>query len=55
VSHLTHEFPFSGDSYVLMTPQLAGVSVADLGWLAGTLVGEGQAILAALDFLLTGF
>ena len=55
VSHLTPEIPFSGDSYVLMTPQLAGVSVADLGSLAGTLVGEGQAILAALDFLLTGF
>ena len=55
VSHLTPEIPFDGDRYVLMTPQLAGVSVADLGPSAGTLAGERQAILAALDFLLTGF
>lgn len=55
VTHLMPEVPFSGDRYVLMTPQLAGVSVAELGPLAGTLVGERQAILAALDFLLTGF
>lgn len=55
VSHLTPEMPFGGDRYVLMTPQLAGVSLAELGPIAGTLVTERQAILAALDFLLTGF
>jgi toxin CcdB len=55
VSHLTPEIPFSGDRYVLMTPQLAGVSLSDLGPVAGTLVEERQAILAAVDFLLMGF
>jgi toxin CcdB len=55
VSHLTPEVSFSGDRYVLMTPQLAGVVRAELGPLAGTLVNERQTILAAMDFLLTGF
>jgi toxin CcdB len=55
VSHLIPEIPFSGDRYVLMTPQLAGVSLSDLGPVAGTLVEERRAILGAVDFLLTGF
>jgi toxin CcdB len=55
VSHLTPELSFSGDQYVLMTPQLAGVNRADLGALVGTLIEDRQKILAALDFLLTGF
>jgi toxin CcdB len=55
VSHLTPELFFSGDRYVLMTPQLAGVNRADLGALVGTLIEDRQKILAALDFLLTGF
>jgi toxin CcdB len=55
VSHLTPEISFNGDRYVLMTPQLAGLSRAELGPHAGTLVDERQGILAAIDFLLTGF
>ena len=55
VSHLTPEISFSGDRYVLMTPQLAGINRSELGPIAGTLAEERQAILAALDFLLTGF
>jgi toxin CcdB len=55
VSHLTPEVGFNGDRYVLMTPQLAGVGRAELGPQAGTLVEERQIILAAIDFLLTGF
>jgi toxin CcdB len=55
VSHLTPEVSFNGDRYVLMTPQLAGMGRAELGPHAGTLVDEGQTILAAIDFLLTGF
>jgi toxin CcdB len=55
VSHLTPEISFSGDRYLLMTPQLAGVTLTDLGTVAGTLVEARQAILAAVDFLLTGF
>jgi toxin CcdB len=55
VSHLTPEISLSGDRYVLMTPQLAGISRSELGSIAGTLVDERQTILAALDFLMTGF
>ena len=55
VSHLTPEVSFSGERYVLMTPQLAGINRAELGPHAGNLGEERQAILAAIDFLLTGF
>jgi len=55
VSHLTPEVSFNGDRYVLMTPQMAGIGRAELGPHAGTLAEERQTILAAIDFLLTGF
>jgi toxin CcdB len=55
VGHLTPEVSFNGDRYVLITPQLAGVGRTELGTQAGTLVDERQVILAAIDFLLTGF
>jgi toxin CcdB len=55
VSHLTPEVSFNGDRYLLMTPQLAGIGRAELGPHAGTLAEERQGILAAIDFLLTGF
>ncbi len=55
LSHLTPALTFDGESYVLMTPQLAGVARTDLGALAGSLAGERQAIVAAMDFLLTGY
>ena len=55
VSHLTPEISFDGDRYVLMTPQLAGIGRTELGALAGSLAEERQAIVAAVDFLLTGF
>ena len=55
VSHLTPEVSFNGDRYVLMTPQLAGVGRAELGPQAGALVDERHVIMAAIDFLLTGF
>jgi hypothetical protein len=38
-----------------MTPQLAGIARTDLGTLSGSLAEERQTILAAIDFLLTGF
>jgi toxin CcdB len=55
VSHLTPALKFDGDVYVLMTPQLAGIARSDLGVASGTLLEERQTILAAIDFLLTGF
>ena len=55
VSHLTPKISFEGDEYVLLTPQLAGISRTELGALAGSLTGDRQAIVAAVDFWLTGF
>jgi toxin CcdB len=55
LSHLTPALTFDGESYVLMTPQLAGVARTDLGAPAGSLAGERHAIAAAMDFLLTGY
>jgi toxin CcdB len=55
---LTHVMPalsFDGEDYVLMTPQLAGIARSELGAPAGSLAGQRQAILAAMDFSLTGF
>lgn len=55
VSQLTPVLDFEGESYVLMTPQLAGVARTELGPVAGSLAAHREAVLAAVDFLLTGF
>ena len=55
VSHLMPVIEFEDEAYVLLTPQLAGISHAELGPPAGSLARQRDTILAALDFLLTGF
>ena len=55
LNQLTPMVQFEGDSYVLMTPQLAGIARADLGVASGSLSDQRQTILAAMDFLLTGY
>jgi toxin CcdB len=54
LAHLTPALAFDGQDYVLMTPQLAGIERTDLGAAVGSLANEGQTIIAAMDFLLTG-
>ena len=54
LSHLTPALTFDGETYVLMTPQLAGVARSDLGAPAGSLAGERDAIVAAMEVRLTG-
>ena len=44
-----------GESYLLVTPQLAGVSQWDLGPRTGTVAVHSRAITTALDLLLRGF
>jgi toxin CcdB len=46
---------FDGNDYLLLTPQLAGIARTELGAAVGSLAHERQAIIAAVDFLLTGF
>jgi toxin CcdB len=55
LSHLMPVLKLDGEAYVLMTPELAAVAQTDLGAATGSLAGQRDAILAALDFLLTGF
>jgi toxin CcdB len=55
LSHLMPLLKFERETYVLVTPQLAGIAVSDLGAAAGSLAHERQTILGAMDFLLSGF
>lgn len=55
VARLMPILPFDGESYVLVTPELAGMAREDLGPAVGTLAERCDTILAAMDFLLTGF
>lgn len=55
VSQLMPTLEFEGETYVLMTSELAGIARSDLGPSAGSLVERRDAIIGAMDFLLTGF
>lgn len=46
---------FDGEVYIIATPQLAGVARSELGAVAGSLADRRDAIIAAMDFLLSGF
>ena len=46
---------FEDETYVLATHHLAGIARARLGTPAGTLARRRDTIIAALDFLFTGF
>jgi toxin CcdB len=55
LTYLTPTLTFEGEPYLLMTPQLAGIARADLGAHAGSVAEQWRAILAAVDFLMSGF
>jgi toxin CcdB len=55
VSQLTPMIEFEDASYVLVTPQLAGIARSELGSATGSLATSRDTILAAMDFLLLGF
>lgn len=55
ISRLTPEVTVQGERCLLMTPQMAGVSVAMLGNRVGSLVEQRAEILAAIDLLVVGF
>ncbi|MBV8190922.1 MAG: CcdB family protein [Alphaproteobacteria bacterium] len=55
ISRLMPVFPFQGESYVLVTPLLAGIPRKELGAAVGTLADCRDAIISALDFLVLGF
>jgi toxin CcdB len=55
VGQLMPTVQFEGEAYVLMTPQLAGIARRELGPAAGSLAERRDTIVAAMDFLLSGF
>jgi toxin CcdB len=51
---LTPKLPVAGKEYVMVTPQLAGISRRELGAIVDTLSSERAKIISALDLLITG-
>ena len=51
---LTLNITVAGKEYLMLTPQLAGISVRELGTLVDTVPGERGKIVGAIDLLMTG-
>lgn len=54
LSRLMPSVKISGNDYVLLTPQLAGISRKELGAAVSDLSDQRALIVAAIDFLVTG-
>jgi toxin CcdB len=52
---LTPTVRFDGRDYLMVTPQLAGIASRELGPIVGNLSESRHAIVAALDFLISGY
>jgi toxin CcdB len=55
ISRLTPMFSLESHSYIMLTPQLAGISKRELGEPIADLSSARDEIIAAIDFLVTGF
>ncbi len=55
ISNLSPQFEIQGALYTLLTPQLAGIAMSDLGPAVHNLSDYGFEIIKAVDFLFTGF
>jgi len=51
---LTPKLPVAGKEYLMLTPQLASISMRELGTLVDNVAGERAKIIGALDLLITG-
>ncbi|MBM0105708.1 CcdB family protein [Steroidobacter sp. S1-65] len=54
ITRLTPPMEVNGERYLLMTPQLAGISRSELGVEVGDLAEQRTVIVSALDLLITG-
>jgi toxin CcdB len=52
--HLNPVFAIGGERYVLMAQMLSAVEMRELGDKVGSLASEGETVLGALDFLVSG-
>jgi toxin CcdB len=55
VKHLNPEFTIRNTTVFMSTAELAGIPVAAMGEKVGSLKAQRHEIIAALDFLFTGF
>lgn len=55
IDNLSPQFEIQGSSFTLLTPQLAGIAISDLGPAIDSLSEHRFEIINALDFLFTGF
>lgn len=55
IPHLNPRFDIGGSTVFMSTPELAGISISALVKKIGTLKEHRDEIIAALDFLITGF
>jgi toxin CcdB len=51
---LTPNITVAGKEYLMVTPQLAGISVRELGTVVDTVTSERAKIVGAIDLLITG-
>jgi toxin CcdB len=51
---LTPNLTVAGKDYIMMTPQLAGISARDLGAIVDSVSSERTKIISAIDLLITG-
>jgi len=54
IRDLTPVVDVDGGKYLLLIPQLAGISIDELGQPVGMIAGHRDEIVAAMDFLITG-
>ncbi len=54
IRDLTPVVEVEGAKYLMLTPQLAGIAVKELGQAVGNLATQRDEIVAAVDFLITG-
>ena len=55
IKHLDPQFQVGETTVFMSTPEIAGVTIRTLGEKIGSLKEQRHAIIAALDFLFTGF
>jgi len=55
IKHLNPEFIIADKKYILVTQELAGVHTSALGEKYGSLKEHRREIIAALDFMVSGF
>jgi toxin CcdB len=54
IQHLTPIVEVDGQKYLMLMPQLAGITAKDLGVEVGSVAKKRNDIVAAIDFLVTG-